>query len=764
MGGDQPVVIVAGPGWPAPPTPSPARRACCWVTTGWSARTPRRSPAPIRWPPRPTRLWSPSSPNPRTAPWSSSGWMASAPRSWPSCAGPARGRRPHPRHRRRGHCLHPDVTPGEANRGVTAVLLPGALTGRRGRAGRPGRSSPRARRHGRRAAGRPRRCTVTLLVPGAPRTPGRRGGPCARGETRTATTARAAVMRAAVDWDRLGVPDAPPTPLLARLALAYARDLDDDPGAVPGVDDLGRAVESLDHRAPPPRRGCPLLRRLRLAEGVHHVPDRRLTAAADALGRSRLDPARPSRRGRRVTSSTPAGPAPRRAPRGCSRWRGGSTTWPPGLLRPPPDRAAPGSTTPDEHYPLGVASLQAGRAAEARSLVRGVLDVHRRRILTGAAGPRGVLAGPRPRRRTRTAPAPPRARRPRRAARATPRTRAPPGGARARRGPLRRPARRACGRPSRPRARPATPPGRPRPASTSPTSTGIAAGPRGAGRLRPGHRARRRGRPERAGGVARAWRRWTPTRRRRRRAGPDPGAAPGRGDASGTCPRPAGDVPPERHPGRGRRVDPARRSEEALRPGAAGRRRPTARRGHVGRAGRHGSGAKPNPQQPLAGARRREQRVLGPPGQAGDVGRVEGGELVEHPLRPGPRGAAVDRHPAARRSAPGPEGRQCVLRQGPRGRRRGRPCRGGRAGPRRCARSPGSRPGRAGWGRSPRRERGAPAAVPGRATRARTTIASAASTTVVMTIPMTRPLLRRPPWPPPDVTGSRGRDRPVTRP
>jgi tetratricopeptide (TPR) repeat protein len=212
-----------------------------------------------------------------------------------------------------------------------------------------------------------------LLVPGAPGSD-RSWRAARRGETRTAATARAAVLRAAVDWDRLGVPHALPTPLLARLALAYARDLDvdGDTDAVPGVDDLGHAVESLVTERP--RRGeAPLLRRLRLAEGVHHVPDRRLTAAADGLGPAGWAP--PARLGQVVGDLLGAPEArPRRRTVGMLALARRFDDLAAGLLRPPPDRSAPGSTTPDEHYRLGVASLQAGRAAEARRWFAAVLD------------------------------------------------------------------------------------------------------------------------------------------------------------------------------------------------------------------------------------------------------------------------------------------------------------------------------------------------------------------------------------------------------
>ena len=263
--------------------------------------------------------------------------------------------------------LHPDVTPGEAGGGVTVVRLPGALTAAEAARALPAGLDARAgTRLGELVDLSPHR---TLLVPGAPGSD-RTRRPARRGET--AATARAAVLRAAVDWDRLGVPHALPTPLLARLALAYARDLDDDPGAVPGVDDLGRAVESLVTERP--RRGeAPLLRRLRLAEGVHHVPDRRLTAAADGLAGAGWTP--PARLGEVVGDLLDAPEArTRRRTVGMLALARRFDDLAAGLLRPPPGRAAPGSTTPEEHYRLGVASLQAGRAAEARRWFAAVLD------------------------------------------------------------------------------------------------------------------------------------------------------------------------------------------------------------------------------------------------------------------------------------------------------------------------------------------------------------------------------------------------------
>jgi tetratricopeptide (TPR) repeat protein len=264
--------------------------------------------------------------------------------------------------------LHPDVTPGEVGRGVTVVRLPGALT-----ADEAARAAPTglAVRAGTRLGEllvdlSPQRA---LLVPGA-HGPDRTWRPARRGDGRAAATARAAVLRAAVDWDRLGVPHALPTPLLARLALAYARDL--HPEAAPGVDDLGRAVESLvtEH---PRRTEAPALRRLRLTEGVHHVPDRRLTAAADDLGSAGWAP--PARLGEVVGDVLEApGARGRRRTVGLLALARRFDDLAAVLLRPPPDPAAPGTTTPDEHYRLGVASLQAGRAAEARRWFAAVLD------------------------------------------------------------------------------------------------------------------------------------------------------------------------------------------------------------------------------------------------------------------------------------------------------------------------------------------------------------------------------------------------------
>ncbi len=263
--------------------------------------------------------------------------------------------------------LHPDVVPGEAGPGVTVLRLPDALTeDEAARAARTGLTVPAGARIGELlvdlSGGR------AALVPGVAG-PGR---PWRLGEGRTTATARAAVLRAAVDWDRLGVPHALPTPLLARLALAYARELDPDATAVPGVDDLGRAVESLVTVRP--RRGeAPVLRRLRLAEGVHHVPGGRLTAAADALGPAGWTP--PPRLGEVVGDllDTAEARARRRAV-GVLALERRFDDLAALLLRPPPDRAAPRSTTPDEHYRLGVASLQAGRASDARRWFAAVLD------------------------------------------------------------------------------------------------------------------------------------------------------------------------------------------------------------------------------------------------------------------------------------------------------------------------------------------------------------------------------------------------------
>jgi tetratricopeptide (TPR) repeat protein len=269
-----------------------------------------------------------------------------------------------------GGLLHPDITAGEAGPGVTVVRLPGALTAdEAARAVPTGLTARTGTRLGELLVDlTPQRA---LLVPGAPG-PDRTWLQPRRGEARTAATARAAVLRVAVDWDRLGIPHALPTPLLARLALAYARDLDDDPESVPGVDDLGRAAESLLTERP---RRCeaPVLRRLRLAEGVHHVPDRRLTAAADHLGPAGWAP--PARLGEVVGDLLDAPEARgRRRSVGMLALARRFDELAAGLLRPPPDHAAPHATTPDEHYRLGVASLQAGRAAEARRWFAAVLD------------------------------------------------------------------------------------------------------------------------------------------------------------------------------------------------------------------------------------------------------------------------------------------------------------------------------------------------------------------------------------------------------
>ncbi len=264
--------------------------------------------------------------------------------------------------------LHPDVTPGEPGRGVTVVRLPDTLTAPEvARAAPTGLTATAGTRLGELLVDlSDRRALLVPDVSGADRTWLRRGEP------RATATARAAVLRAAVDWDRLGVPRALPTPLLARLALAYARDLDGDPDTRPGVDDLGRAVESLVGERP--RRGeTPGLRRLRLAEGVHHVPSSLLTAAADDLGPAGWVP--PARLGEVVGDLLDAPEARgRRRAVGVLALLRRFDDLAAVLLRPPPDRAAPRATTPEEHYRLGVASLQAGRAAEARRWFAEVLE------------------------------------------------------------------------------------------------------------------------------------------------------------------------------------------------------------------------------------------------------------------------------------------------------------------------------------------------------------------------------------------------------
>jgi tetratricopeptide (TPR) repeat protein len=267
---------------------------------------------------------------------------------------------------------HPDITPDEPGPGVTVVSLPDGLS-----ADEVARAAPTV---GAATVGArigellvDRAPARTLLVPGTDGSgwtwrPGRL-------DARTGASARAAVLRAAVDWERLGVPHALPTPLLARLALAYARDAvggDEDHDAVPGVDDLGRAVEALVAERTR-RGGLPLLRRLRLAEGVHHVPAGLLTATADDLGAAGWTP--PARFAEIVGDVLDAPEArDRRRGVGMLALARGFDDLAAVLLRPPPDRAAPRATAPVELYRLGVASLQAGRAAEARRWFAAVLD------------------------------------------------------------------------------------------------------------------------------------------------------------------------------------------------------------------------------------------------------------------------------------------------------------------------------------------------------------------------------------------------------
>jgi tetratricopeptide (TPR) repeat protein len=269
--------------------------------------------------------------------------------------------------------LHPDVTSGEAGHGVTVVRLPDGLTGSEVARAAPtlGAATVGTRLGDLLVDRTPARA---MLVPGTDE-PGRTWRHARLGDARNGASARAAVLRAAVDWERLGVPHALPTPLLARLALAYARDGvegDDEDDTLPGVDDLGRAVEALVTERSR-RSGAPVLRRLRLADGVHHVPAGLLTATADDLGTDGWAP--PARFGEIVGDVLDAPEARgRRRGVGMLALARGFDDLAAVLLRPPPDRAAPRATAPGELYRLGVASLQAGGAAEARRWFAAVLD------------------------------------------------------------------------------------------------------------------------------------------------------------------------------------------------------------------------------------------------------------------------------------------------------------------------------------------------------------------------------------------------------
>lgn len=251
--------------------------------------------------------------------------------------------------------LQPDVTPDRPGPGVCVLRLPERLSvSEAGRA--PAGGLPRGVGPGELVLGRDQ--ARAMLVP-AGTGPGRGRRPRRLGDA--GAPARLAVLRAAVDWDRLGVPSALPTPLLARLALAYARDAAGEGHPVPDVVDLGRAVDAL-HRDRIRPTGAPVLRRVRLRDGVHHVPSRLLTAIADGLGEHGWTP--PARFAEIVGDAIDR-PEARRAvgmlavARGFDELAGA-------LLSPPPDPAAPGSATPDELHRLGVVALQSGRPAQAR--------------------------------------------------------------------------------------------------------------------------------------------------------------------------------------------------------------------------------------------------------------------------------------------------------------------------------------------------------------------------------------------------------------
>ncbi|GLZ50533.1 hypothetical protein Acsp07_01500 [Actinomycetospora sp. NBRC 106378] len=253
--------------------------------------------------------------------------------------------------------LHPDVTPVDPGPGVVLVRLGAEL------------SRAEADRAGTRTLG-----GAVDLEPARELLLGRGGAASrlSRPSRRAVAPARAAVLRAAVDWARLGVPHALPTPLLARLALAYARAMPDDP---PAVDDLTRAVEELVTATSGGRglRGVARpLRRLRLPDGVHHVPDPLLTVAADRLGRDGWEPPERLREVVGDLLGTAADREDRRTVGVLAAVRGFDDLAA-ALLRPPPAPDGPRALEPAGYYRLGVASLQAGRAAEARRWFAAVL-------------------------------------------------------------------------------------------------------------------------------------------------------------------------------------------------------------------------------------------------------------------------------------------------------------------------------------------------------------------------------------------------------
>ena len=237
--------------------------------------------------------------------------------------------------------LHPDIAPDLG--AVTLIEVPGRLgeaEARRG-AGLAWRTGDVPGRLALGLVDGPGRDEVrTALVP--PVTP------TGVGDLRVA-----AVLRAAVDWDRWGVADALSRPTLAHLAVGYAQALDPRERPHPTELLLG-AVDALLAR----RDG--LLRREPRGEQTHHAPDPRLVAVADDLVANGAGWTAPRRAGE-VLDTLLTAPAERRTVGLLALDRGADG---PALLLL--DDLDPATVTPGTAYGAGLAALDGARPDRAR--------------------------------------------------------------------------------------------------------------------------------------------------------------------------------------------------------------------------------------------------------------------------------------------------------------------------------------------------------------------------------------------------------------